>query len=212
MVAPARELATRVLYRVIHDEAWAAPTLDAELQRASLSRPDAALATQIVYGTLRVVPALDASLARHARRPVKVDDWSRAALLGAAFQLTHLERVPSHAVVNDAVELLRGKRGKRLAGFANAILRKLAAERPPTPMPPASLVIPRWLDEALVASIGAEHAQQLLRVGEEPASIDLRVRSDMDRSDVAAEIMNARPSAEVSMTACSPLGLSLIHI
>jgi 16S rRNA (cytosine967-C5)-methyltransferase len=207
VVAPARELATRVLHRVVHDEAWAAPTLDAELRRASLTRPDAALATQIVYGTLRVVPALDASLARYARRPVKVDDWSRAALLGGAFQLMHLERVPPHAVVNDTVALIRGKRGKRLAGFANAILRKLAAERPTAPMPPASLVVPRWLNEALVSSLGAQRAEQLLRLGAEAASIDLRVRRDVDRNAVAEEIVNVRPGAVVSRTACSPLGL-----
>jgi hypothetical protein len=53
VVAPARHIATRVLYRVVHDDAWAAPTLDAELHRASLDRPDAALATQIVYGATR---------------------------------------------------------------------------------------------------------------------------------------------------------------
>lgn len=207
MVAPARRLATRVLHRVIHDDAWAAPTLDAELRRASVSRPDAALATQIVYGSLRVVPELEASLARHAQRPVKVDDWSRAALLGGTFQLLHLDRVPPHAVVNDTVELIRGKRGKGLAGFANAILRKIAAQRPSAPKPPMSLAVPTWLKEALASSIGAERAQQLLNVGDEPPSIDLRVRVDTDRDDVATDILDARPGATVSATACSPFGL-----
>jgi len=207
VVAPARELATRVLHRVVHDDAWAAPALDAELRRASLSRPDAALATQIVYGTLRVVPELEASLARHARRPVKVDDWSRAALLGGAFQLLHLERVPPHAVVNDTVELIRGKRGKGLAGFANAILRKIAAQRPTEPRPPTALAVPTWLNEALASSIGEERAEQLLSVGDEPPSIDLRVRADADRNEVGSDILDARPDATVSATACSPLGL-----
>ncbi len=207
MVAPARQLATRVLHRVFHDEAWAAPTLDAELRRASLGRSDAALATQIVYGALRVVPALEAALARYARRPVKVDDWSRAALLGGAYQLLYLGRVPPHAVVNDTVDLIRGKRGKRLGGFANAILRKLAAERPASPTPPTSLIVPTWLKEALASSIGAENTERLLSLGDEPPSIDLRVRADVDRDDVAAEILSVRPDATVSLTACSPMGL-----
>ena len=207
MVAPARELATRVLHRVLHDDAWAAPTLDAELRRASPSRVDAALATQIVYGALRVVPALEASLSRHARRPIKVDDWTRAALLGAAFQLLHLERVPPHAVVDDTVELVRGKRGKRLGGFANAILRKLAAERPDEPMPPTSLAVPGWLHDALTSSIGAEHTERLLTIGDEPPSIDLRVRTDVDRAAVAETIRNARPDANVELTERSTFGL-----
>ena len=124
MVAPARQIATRVLHRVEHDEAWAAPTLDVELRRSSLSRPDAALATQIVYGALRVLPTLDAAIEHQAKRPVRVDAWTHAAMIGGTFQLLHLGRVPSHAVVNDTVDLVREKRGKRVAGFANAILRK----------------------------------------------------------------------------------------
>ena len=207
MVAPARELATRVLHRVVHDDAWAALALDNELRRASLSRADAGLATQIVYGALRVVPELESSLSRHARKPIKVDDWSRAALLGGAYQLRHLERVPPHAVVNDTVQLIRDKRGKGLAGFANAILRKLAAERPAEPKPPSALAVPGWLSEALRASIGEAHTDQLLALGDAPPSIDLRVRGDVDRAAVASRISDARPKARVTQTRCSPLGL-----
>lgn len=209
MVAPAREIATRVLHRVAHDDAWATPTLDAELRRSSISRLDAALATQIVYGALRVGPDLVALLARHARRPIKVDDWTHAALIGAAYQLLHLERVPSHAVVNDAVELVRMKRGKRVAGFANAILRKVAAERPEVPEPPSSVAIHPWLRDALRSSIGSKRVEDLLRVGREPPSIDLRVRADVERDAVAESIGAAQPDAVVSPTMLSPYGLRI---
>jgi 16S rRNA (cytosine967-C5)-methyltransferase len=198
-----------VLHRVAHDDAWAAPTLDAELRRASVSRVDAALATQIVYGALRTVPELEASLARHARRPVKVDDWTHAALIGATYQLLHLERVPSHAVVNDTVELVRMKRGKRVAGFANAILRKVAADRPEVPQPPLFVSVPSWLLDALRSSIGSERTEDLLRVGHEPPSFDLRVRSDIGRDAIAEAIKAAQPDALVSPTALSPHGLRL---
>jgi 16S rRNA (cytosine967-C5)-methyltransferase len=196
-----------VLHRVAHDDAWAAPTLDAELQRASVSRADAALATQIVYGALRAVPNLEAHLARHAQRPINVDDWTRAVLIGAVYQLLHLERVPSHAVVNDAVELVRMKRGKRLAGFANAILRKVAADRPEVPEPPKSVAVASWLQDALRSSIGAERTEDLLRVGQALPSIDLRVRGDQDRDALAEAILAAQPNALVSHTALSPHGL-----
>jgi 16S rRNA (cytosine967-C5)-methyltransferase len=207
VVAPARDIATRVLHRVVHDDAWAAPALDAALRRHSIDRADAALATQIVYGTLRVVPDLEAALARYAQRPIKVDDWSRAALLGAAFQLLHLGRVPAHAVVNDTVELVRGKRGKRVAGFANAILRKLSAERPDEPQLPTSLSVPVWLKTALVSSLGAARTADLLRVGAEPPSFDLRIRSTADRDAVTDAIREARPDARVLRTELSPFGL-----
>ena len=77
MVAPARLIAARVLQRVASDDAWATPTLDAELRRASVKRSDAALATQIVYGSLRTTPELEDVIGRHLQRPLKVDDWTR---------------------------------------------------------------------------------------------------------------------------------------
>jgi 16S rRNA (cytosine967-C5)-methyltransferase len=207
VVAPARQIATCVLHRVVHDDAWAAPTLDVEIRRSEASRADASLATQIVYGTLRVVPSLEEALAKHANRPIKVDDWTRAALLGGAFQLLHLGRVPAHAVVNDSVALVRDKRGKRVAGFANAILRKLAAERPDDAEPPVALRVPAWLHASLEASIGAERSARLLEVGREPPSIDLRVRGDVDRERLAERIREAKPGANVVTTELSRLGL-----
>ena len=207
MVAEARRISVHVLYRVMHDAAWASPTLDAELSRVGPSRADAALATQIVYGTLRVVPTLDAAVERHATRPVKVDDWVRAVLRAGAYQLLHLERVPPHAVVHDSVQLVRDKRGKRVAGFVNAILRKVSADRPVKPEPPTDVVVPAWLRERLVASIGAERTEALLHVGAEPPTIDLRVRDDSDRDLLAQAIGEARPHARVAATGLSPRGL-----
>ena len=206
-MAPARLIATRVLERVAHDDAWATPTLDAEVRRAALTRTDVALATQIVYGSLRTAPDLEAAIRRHLQGPLKVDDWTRSALFGAVYQLLYLERVPTHAVVNDAVELVRMKRGKRLAGFANAVLRKVAADRPETPQPPSSLAIPDWLRDDLHASIGAKRTEDLLRIGREPPSIDLRVRVDRDRDLVSKALAAAQPNASVTPTSLSPLGL-----
>ena len=207
VVSPARLIATRVLERVARDEAWAAPTLDAEIRRSAPKRDDSALATQIVYGALRVAPELEAAIGRYVRRPLDVDHWTHAVLIGAAYQLLHLERVPPHATVNDGVELVRMKRGKRLAGFANAVLRKLATERPETPRPPSSVAVPDWLRRSLEASIGAAHAADLLRVGSELPSIDLRVRADRDRALLADRIAAAHRAASIEETSLSPHGL-----
>ena len=99
------------------------------------------------------------------------------------------------------------KRGKRVAGFANAVLRKVAADRPEVPHPPSSVVVPSWLRDALQSSIGAKHTEDLLRVGGEPPSIDLRVRTDIDRDDLAKSIVAAQPDALVSHTELSAHGL-----
>ena len=55
----------RVLERVAERGAYASRALDAELSRAGLDARDAALATEIVYGALRVLPELDRRIAAH---------------------------------------------------------------------------------------------------------------------------------------------------
>ena len=64
----ARARAADVLVRAARDDAFAAPLLDAALDRApALDARDRALCTELVYGVLRTQPALDEALGRHAR-------------------------------------------------------------------------------------------------------------------------------------------------
>ena len=67
----ARELAARVLSRVLDEGAWVAPALDAELVRhgGKMSAADRGLATELVYGTLRWLVPLEKSLLRGAKKP-----------------------------------------------------------------------------------------------------------------------------------------------
>jgi 16S rRNA (cytosine967-C5)-methyltransferase len=79
--------------------------------------------------TLRWQSALDARIARHCTRPLaKLDVEVLIALRLAAVQLFHLDRIPSHAAVDESVELVKRSGKRSAAGMANAILRKLAAE------------------------------------------------------------------------------------
>ncbi|MFC6659156.1 transcription antitermination factor NusB [Deinococcus multiflagellatus] len=104
---PARELAVRVLIRVLAGEAFAAPALDAALQQARLPGRDAGLATHIVYGTLRRVLSLQAALSPLLRGPTHPK--TRALLLAGAFEKLYLG-TPVHAVVSDYVNLARAAR------------------------------------------------------------------------------------------------------
>ena len=94
--------------------------------RASSVR-DVALATELVYGTLRWQRYLDWILAPHSRRRLaSLDSRVRVLLRLTAYQLAFLERVPAFAAVNDAVTLARAKPG--VAEYVNA---RPALVRPP---------------------------------------------------------------------------------
>jgi 16S rRNA (cytosine967-C5)-methyltransferase len=163
MKVTARTIAVTVLERVERDRAYAAAALDAELDRhPQLDRRDRALAAELVYGVLRAKSAIQARLARHAARGLP-DDAVRRHLLVAAYQLLLLDRVPAWAAVDEAVESLRLIRGPKVAGFGNAILRKLSGER----LDQATAIresTPRWLFTALERAVGTSEAEALLGV------------------------------------------------
>jgi 16S rRNA (cytosine967-C5)-methyltransferase len=153
-----RELARRVLERVEKDKAWATLSLDSELGRSGLDERDRRLVSEIVYGVLRNRTRIDRALAAHAdlsRTPPKV----RTALRVAAYQLLFLDRVPAYAVLDDAVAAARTFGGGKLAGFCNAVLRKITTTREP-PLPDDLLErleiehsMPRWILDELAATV-----------------------------------------------------------
>lgn len=155
----ARELARRVLGRVGAGGAWATLALDGELARSGLDDRDRRLASELVYGVLRHQTRLDRALAAHAdlrRTPPAV----LTALRVAAYQLLLLDRIPAHAAVDDAVTAVRTAGNPKLAGFANAVLRKIATGGEP-PLPAGGIErlevehsTPRWILELLADALG----------------------------------------------------------
>jgi 16S rRNA (cytosine967-C5)-methyltransferase len=161
-LASARSVAVEALIRVLRDSAFAAAALSTELDRAhALEERDRALATELLYGTLRVRAALEARLAPLAPRGLK-DLVVKAELLVAAYQLLALDRIPAFAAVNAAVNGVHAARGKQVAGFANAVLRKLAQGEKLEPVAAARQNVAPWLIEALTQSVGEAEAQALI--------------------------------------------------
>ncbi len=196
-----RLVATRVLFRIATDAAWATPTLDTEIRRAGLSRADAGLATEIVYGSLRVLPELDARLNRLLKTPETTDPMLRAALWVGAYQLLHLSRVPPHAAVSETVNACRAERGPKLAGVANAVLRKIAKTRPDAPSPPDRLVVPSWMNACVRRGLGVERAEQFFAARRMPPPMGLRFA---DPAGAAA--WSERLGVEVTPSEVAPRG------
>lgn len=86
-----------------------------------LSAVDRALATQIVYGVLRNQRYLDAWMRPFIRG--KMQPEIIEILRMGFFQMGFLDRVPSYAIVDDAVEQAK-QINPKTAGLVNAILRK----------------------------------------------------------------------------------------
>lgn len=156
----AREVARRVLDRIDKDGAWATPTLDGELARTNLEDRDRRLASELVYGVLRHRTRLDRALSAHANLK-KTQAKVVTALRVAAYQMLFLDRVPSHAAVNEAVEAARAVGGPKVGGFANAVLRNISRTGEPA-LPEGDLELsaslPRWILDELTATAGDQLA------------------------------------------------------
>jgi 16S rRNA (cytosine967-C5)-methyltransferase len=165
-VSRARDIAIRVLERVETEGAYAAAALDGELERhPGLETRDRALATELVYGVLRTRAALLSRIETHARRGVS-DPYTREALLVAAYQMLCLDRIPARAAVNEAVSSVERKRGRGMAGFTNAVLRKLADSGARLDLAEAMREsAPAWLFERLENAVGRREAEALFGIG-----------------------------------------------
>src|SRR5690606_33929583 len=111
-------------------------------------------ATELVYGVLRSLRVIEARIAAHATS----DRWQkqplvRAHLAIAAYSILALDRVPDFSAVDEAVEAIKRASDRKVAGFANAVLRKIAREG--GTIDPV-LALPDWLRARLEAAVGAE--------------------------------------------------------
>lgn len=121
-----RSLAYEVLYEVIENGAYANLLLDKALFSSTLTPIDKKFATEIVYGTIKYLRHLDHVLSFYVKRDLKITDHSARIILEmSAYQMLFMDRVPSHAVINEAVELIKGLNKAHLANFINGTLRSL---------------------------------------------------------------------------------------
>jgi len=164
----ARQAALDLLAAVRSRSAYANLTLPGLLNDRGLSGRDAALATELAYGTCRALGQLDAVIGACCDRPLaELDGPVLDALRLAAYQLLHT-RIPDHAAVSVTVDLVRAGSHPGAAGFVNAVLRRISSnnlagwvtEIGPDPAvdPLGHLALltahPRWIATAIKDALG----------------------------------------------------------
>jgi 16S rRNA (cytosine967-C5)-methyltransferase len=184
-----------VLLAVSDRDAYANLLLPQLLAQRGLTGKDAALATELSYGTLRGRGTYDAVLAICSDRDLdSLDPAVRESLRIGTHQLL-ATRIQPHAAVATSVNLVKEAAGQRPAGFVNAVLRRVAsrdldgwldiAAPPPESDPVGYMAVrysyPRWIVEAFAAALGEAPAgalrqtQAALAAGSERPAVHLCV-------------------------------------
>ncbi|MEP6717482.1 MAG: transcription antitermination factor NusB, partial [Terriglobia bacterium] len=157
-LAPARQAAFAALMAVERG-AWSAEALAAK--SVYLDARDAALASDIVFGTLRRQGEIDFIIGLCSGRAVaKTDPAVRIAVAMGIYQLRYLDRIPAHAAVNDSVELAHRAGKSSAAPYVNAVLRRVIREHPAAPEIAST---PPWLLERWRKAYGDEAADGIAR-------------------------------------------------
>lgn len=204
-VDPARMVALQLLSAVRADGAYANLALGELIERAGLSGRDAALATELAYGTSRMIGTLDQILDACSDRPLdSIDGPVLDALRLGAYQLLRT-RIPPHAALSVTVDLVRAGPHPGAAGFANAVLRRVAErdlagwidELAPDPEsdPRGYLAFatahPRWIVNAFADALGPDRDEltEALAADDAPAAVHLVARPGrIDRDELTAAV------------------------
>jgi 16S rRNA (cytosine967-C5)-methyltransferase len=172
---PAREVALAVLRAVTDRDAYANLLLPALLAERGLHGREAALATELAYGTLRGRGSYDAVLAACSTRPLTGIDPPLLDVLRLGTHQLLATRIAPHAAVATSVALARSQASGGAAGFANAVLRRVAARgldswiaevAPDRAVNPVGYLAvrtshPGWVVAAISDSLGEEPATGL---------------------------------------------------
>ena len=121
-----REVAFDLLNRVQSDDAYANLLLPTLISRAKLDSRDAAFVQELAFGTIRNWLLYEKIIEAASSR--KIDDIepdAQIVMVLGVHQLLEM-RVPTHAAINESVNLAKAKASKGSVGFVNAVLRKIA--------------------------------------------------------------------------------------
>ena len=199
-VETARNLALAVLEDVFVNQAYSNIALNKHLKGSQLSAADKGLVTEIVYGTVARKLTLEWYLSHFIEDRDKLDNWLYILLLMSAYQVRFLDKIPDHAVVNEAVELAKVRK-KGSEKLVNAVLRRILREGWPdiasikrkNKRDSIAYSLPVWLVSKLKEEYGEERAQAIFESLLVRNKASIRV-TDLSRKEEIKAVLEASDS------------------
>ena len=203
----AREQIVRVLEEVFEHGAYSNIALKKTLEHSQLSDKDRSFVTEVVYGTVARKITLEWYLSHVIEDRTKLDPWVYFLLMMSLYQLVYLDRIPDHAIVNEAVRIAKSRK-EGSEKFVNAILRKLLREGLPAvdtikrknKRYSVQYSLPVWLVKELIEEYGEERACAIFKSLYQRNKSSIRVVDLSEKEKLAQEL-----EASASLIASSAL-------
>lgn len=218
MSASARRAALNCVLAVVQEDAYANIAMSSIVRDAGLSPRDAAFATELAYGSLRMSGFYDEVIAvASGRDPSSLEAAVRGVLWLGAHQALSMS-TPPHATVSESVALVKQIGLERASGLVNAVMRRITERTRESWVAsvapgdgPQDLAIrtshPEWIVTELEASLAARgrsaDLEALLDSHNQAASVTLALRPGLIDRDALVARSGGAP------TALSPYGVVL---
>ncbi|WP_085524024.1 16S rRNA (cytosine(967)-C(5))-methyltransferase RsmB [Tuberibacillus sp. Marseille-P3662] len=205
-MANVRQIALETLLKVEQEGAYSQLTLNAAIENHDLNRQDTGLLTNIVYGVLQQKRLLEFYLEPYIKQK-KMKRWVRLLLLMSVYQKVFLDKVPEHAIVNEAVRLAKRKGHQKTSGFVNGVLRGFLRhhlnDTNSIPSERERLAVqvshPQWLFNRWSSIYGHEQTTRICEANNSAPATTARVNSlHTDRQSLINQLSNEGVTATAS--------------
>ncbi len=185
-----REIALELLVNIDRNQAYSNIALNGAILEHQVKPIDAGLLTEIVYGTLQYKLTLDFYLKPFLQK--RVEDWVQMLLRLSVYQMVYLDKIPEHAILNEAVEIAKKKGHEGIASVVNGVLRNIQRKGLPSIQTvqddcerlSITTSHPRWITQLWIDQYGYETARQICEMNVLPPVQTARVNAAAATRDV----------------------------
>ena len=206
-ISPSRIAAFEILTKIETEKAFSSVLLP--MFEEKLEPKDRALCHELTLGTLRKQIYLDAIIEKLSNGK-KIDSVIKIILRIALYQLGSLDKIPAHAAINDAVNLVQTAKKTSAKGFVNAVLRRFTREKVELNFKDEieKLAVetshPRWLIEKWIAQFGLAGTAELAEINNQTPKTSFRwtaktteaVKKSLENENIESEKKYLRELAE----------------
>ncbi len=157
-----------------------------------IDKRDKAFIYNIAYGVIENKRLLEYYIEKISGKKIKnIDKKIQIILKTALYQMAFLDKIPSYAAVNEAVDLTKQILNKRASGFVNAVLRKFT---PDLLNKENNLGIkysyPDWIISYFLSHFGEEKTKEILEYFKKPSPLYLRFKDKESMNNSIKEFKN----------------------
>lgn len=197
VIQSSRYLAVEALQQIELEGTYSNLLLRDLIDSNEMSKEESNLLTELVYGVLQRRMTLDYQLQPFLKKQKKLDNWVTQLLRISLYQMEYLDRIPDHAIINEAANIAHVKGHRGVVGLINGVLRNIQRKgvRQPSNIEKTNKrlsiqhSLPLWLIDEFLNQLGEEKTEALAASLNERPKVSLRVNLDrISRADAIHEL------------------------